>query len=64
VLYSVMSLPHGPDVFLYVAGLAVVASGAMDRPPDPRDHELDAPAYAELELLPVRARTERAIPAG
>jgi hypothetical protein len=26
-LYSFMSLPHGPDVFMYLAGLAVVAVG-------------------------------------
>jgi hypothetical protein len=29
-LYSVMSLPHGPDVFMYVIGLAVVAVRAED----------------------------------
>jgi hypothetical protein len=30
VLYSVMSLPHAPDVFFYVAALAVVAVGPAD----------------------------------
>jgi hypothetical protein len=30
-LYSFMSLPHGPDVFMYVIGLVVVAVGPDDR---------------------------------
>ena len=42
-LYSFMSLPHGPDVFMYLAGLAVVAVGP-DRVPRegarPRQHHL------------------------
>jgi hypothetical protein len=32
MLYSVMSLPHAPDVFFYMAGLAVVAIGPDDIP--------------------------------
>jgi hypothetical protein len=32
LLYSVMSLPHAPDVFFYMAGLAVVAMGPEDIP--------------------------------
>ena len=32
MLYSVMSLPHAPDVFFYMAGLAVVAVGPDDIP--------------------------------
>ncbi len=31
-LYSMMSLPHGPDVFMYIIGLAVVAVGPEDVP--------------------------------
>lgn len=30
-LYSTMSLPHGPDVFMYVVGLAVAAVGPGDK---------------------------------
>jgi hypothetical protein len=32
-LYSFMSLPHGPDVFMYLAGLTVVAVGSDGEPP-------------------------------
>jgi polysaccharide biosynthesis protein PslJ len=32
LLYSVMSLPHAPDVFFYMVGLAVVAVGPDDVP--------------------------------
>ncbi|MGA9858950.1 MAG: O-antigen ligase family protein, partial [Solirubrobacteraceae bacterium] len=32
MLYSVMSLPHAPNVFFYMAGLAVVAVGPEDIP--------------------------------
>jgi hypothetical protein len=32
ILYSFMSLPHGPDVFMYLAGLAVVAVGPDEDP--------------------------------
>lgn len=42
-LYSFMSLPHGPDVFMYVAGLAVVAVGPGGDPqaaPRPRQDRL------------------------
>ena len=31
-LYSFMSLPHGPDVFMYLAGLTVVAVGSNEEP--------------------------------
>lgn len=34
-LYSFMSLPHGPDVFMYLAGLAVVAVGPDPEPRGP-----------------------------
>lgn len=65
-LYSVMSMPHAPDVFLYVAGLAVVAVGAPDaiaRPPSPhpgreREHPLQPRRrqFAERErALPVHS---------
>ncbi len=42
-LYSFMSLPHGPDVFMYLAGLAVVAVAPGGEPrgaPRPRHHRL------------------------
>jgi len=42
-LYSFMSLPHGPDVFMYLAGLAVVAVGSDGEPrgaPHPHHHRL------------------------
>jgi len=42
-LYSFMSLPHGPDVFMYLAGLAVVAVGPAGEPrgaPRPRQDRL------------------------
>ena len=42
-LYSFMSLPHGPDVFMYLAGLAVVAVGSDREPrgvPPIRHHRL------------------------
>jgi hypothetical protein len=42
-LYSFMSLPHGPDVFMYLAGLAVVAVGPNEGPQgalQPRHHRL------------------------
>ena len=42
-LYSFMSLPHGPDVFMYLTGLAVVAVGPDGEPrgvPRPRHHRL------------------------
>ena len=32
-LYSFMSLPHGPDVFMYLAGLAVIAVGSDGETP-------------------------------
>jgi hypothetical protein len=65
-LYSVMSLPHGPDVFFYVAGLAVVATGARDGPtPDAPAHpEPEALDSLELQLLVVGDLTERPVPAG
>jgi hypothetical protein len=40
-LYSFMSLPHGPDVFMYLAGLTVVAVGSDGEPrgvPNARHH--------------------------
>ena len=42
-LYSFMSLPHGPDVFMYMAGLTVVAVGSDGEPrgaPHARHHRL------------------------
>ena len=42
-LYSFMSLPHGPDVFMYLAGLTVVAVGPDEEPrklPHARHHRL------------------------
>jgi hypothetical protein len=42
-LYSFMSLPHGPDVFMYMAGLTGVAVGSDGEPrgaPHPRHHRL------------------------
>ncbi|MFZ0041391.1 MAG: O-antigen ligase family protein [Solirubrobacteraceae bacterium] len=42
-LYSFMSLPHGPDVFMYLAGLTVVALGSDGEPrgvPRARHHRL------------------------
>jgi hypothetical protein len=61
-----MSLPHGPDVFFYVAGLAVVATGARDGPtPDAPAHpEPEALDSLELQLLVVGDLTERPVPAG
>jgi hypothetical protein len=43
VIYSFMSLPHGPDVFMYLAGLTVVAVGSDGEPrgvPHGRQHRL------------------------
>lgn len=43
VLYSFMSLPHGPDVFMYLAGLTVVAVRSDGEPrgaPDVRHRRL------------------------
>ncbi len=54
-LYSAMSLPHGPDVFLYFAGLAVVAV----RPPD---GEPETPRHDHQELARrSRRRSRRAV---
>lgn len=42
-LYSFLSLPHGPDVFMYLAGLAVVAvrpDGELRGAPRARHHHL------------------------
>jgi hypothetical protein len=58
-LYSVMSLPHGPDVFMYMAGLAVAAVGpgnmrAAARPAE--QHEL---FRERRHAAPVRLRAAR-----
>jgi hypothetical protein len=66
MLYSVMSLPHGPDVFMYVVGLAVVAVGAEDAQlvaahAERTDRSRRHPTRARLR---VHAGPERAVPAG
>ena len=65
-LYSVMSLPHGPDVFFYVAGLAVVVVGADDVPrAASRTEREDAFREHRTHARPrVRAVRQRAAPAG
>jgi hypothetical protein len=65
-LYSVMSLPHGPDVFMYVIGLVVVAVGAEDVPVGAPHTERTDPSRRHRTRVRVRAHagTERAVPAG
>ena len=63
LLYSVMTMPHAPDVFLYVAGLAVVSVGPAETVPrrrhagSGRAHERPAGVRA-----PRRGERPRGIP--
>ena len=50
-LYSFMSLPHGPDVFMYLAGLTVVAVGRTE------SHE----EFRTRAIIPSRARIVRRV---
>lgn len=63
-LYSVMSLPHGPDVFMYVVGLAVAALGAEDKRLSHRDGKRGAVSrlHAARARRPVRAAGGHAVP--
>ncbi|HEY3946767.1 MAG TPA: O-antigen ligase family protein [Solirubrobacteraceae bacterium] len=63
-LYSVMSLPHGPDVFMYVVGLVVAALGAEDKAlANPRGKRGEVPALHVVRAhRPVRTAREHAVP--
>jgi hypothetical protein len=64
-LYSVMSLPHAPDVFLYVVGLVVVAVGAEAAPrghPPQRGHQVRG--HRTPPRRPLGAARRRAMPVG
>lgn len=65
-LYSVMIVPHGPDIFLYVAGLAVAVVEPQDVPlPALRTGRGDALREHRTRIRRgARAVRERAIPAG
>jgi hypothetical protein len=60
MLYSVMSLSHAPDVFFYIAGLAVVAMGPDDLPliRGRRSASLSAP-HDQRELVRSHTRVGR-----
>ena len=64
-LYDVMALPHGPCVFLYLAGLAVAVVGpgsAISPPPAARDHAVRA--HRGRLQRPAHATRERAVRTG
>ena len=64
-LYDVMALPHGPCVFLYLAGLAVavVGPGSAILPPSAaRDHAVRA--HRGRPQRPAHATRERAVRTG
>ena len=59
-LYSVMIDPHGPDVFLYIAGLTVIVAGPDDVPLAPRRGERESAFGHERShprRLPVAAKS-------
>jgi hypothetical protein len=56
-LYDVMSVPHAPDVFLYVAGLVAVATSRPDEPPpaaEPVDGVESDPEFEPAVVLDPR----------
>lgn len=63
MLYSVMSLPHAPDVFFYMAGLAAVAMGPDDIPLIRSRRHATIPAQHDQREL-VRSHTRVGRPRG
>jgi hypothetical protein len=64
-LYSVMIVPHGPDVFLYIAGLVVAAVAAADAPPahQRRAHANGFREPRTFRRRPAHVLNEPAVPA-